>query len=309
MQARLQQTWGFQSLHLLKSCLFYVSAWGSYMVIKQVINNNIAISIDSQGDEIILIGKGLAFNKKKGDEIDNQRVEKRFYLEDEGLYAKFKKLLQEVSIESINIADDIISLAKRQLEKDLNESIYISLPDHISLAINRSKNGLNVKNGLLWEIRKLYKEEYMVAEKAVHMINERFGTNLGEDEAGFIAFHFVNAQLNSGMKTVTKITTFIKEILNIVTYQLNIAIDKDSLSVFRFITHLKFFANRIFSQEINDSPEDPFLYEVVKERYSQAFEITQKVKQHISKQYSYHVSDMEATYLTIHIQRLLERKN
>lgn len=279
------------------------------MVIKQVINNNIAISIDSQGDEIILIGKGLAFNKKKGDEIDNQKVEKRFYLEDQGLYAKFKKLLQEVSIEEINISDDIISLAKRRLKKELNESIYISLPDHISLAVTRTRDGLNVKNGLLWEIKKLYKEEYLVAKEAVQMINERFNVELGEDEAGFIAFHFVNAQLNSGMNTVTKITQFIKEILNIITYQLNIAVDEDSLTGFRFITHLKFFANRIFSQETNENSEDPFLYEVVRERYTQAFDITQKVKQHISNQYSYKVSDMEATYLTIHIQRLLDRKN
>ncbi|MFP7295830.1 BglG family transcription antiterminator LicT [Neobacillus niacini] len=279
------------------------------MVIKQVINNNIAISLDSQGDEIILIGKGLAFNKKKGDEVDTQKVEKRFYLEDQGLYSKFKKLLQEVSIEEINISDDIIGLAKRRLKKELNESIYISLPDHISLAVTRTRDGLNVKNGLLWEIKKLYKEEYLVAKEAVQMINERFKVELGEDEAGFIAFHFVNAQLNSGMNTVTKITQFIKEILNIITYQLNISVDEDSLTGFRFITHLKFFANRIFTQEENESSEDPFLYDVVKERYSQAFDITQKVKQHISNKYSYKISDMEATYLTIHIQRLLERKN
>jgi beta-glucoside operon transcriptional antiterminator len=279
------------------------------MVIKQVINNNIAIILDSQGDEIILIGKGLAFNKKKGDEIDNQKVEKRFYLEDQGLYAKFKKLLQEVSIEEINISDDIISLAKRRLKKELNESIYISLPDHISLAVTRTRDGLNVKNGLLWEIKKLYNEEYLVAKEAVQMINERFKVELGEDEAGFIAFHFVNAQLNGGMNTVTKITQFIKEILNIITYQLNISVDEDSLTGFRFITHLKFFANRIFTQEENESPEDPFLYDVVKERYSEAFDITKKVKQFISNQYSYKVSDMEITYLTIHIQRLLDRKN
>ncbi|MBM7656108.1 CAT RNA binding domain-containing protein [Neobacillus cucumis] len=44
------------------------------MVITQVINNNIAISIDDQGDEVILIGKGLAFGKKKGDLIDNKKV-------------------------------------------------------------------------------------------------------------------------------------------------------------------------------------------------------------------------------------------
>ncbi|WP_338543711.1 family 1 glycosylhydrolase [Paenibacillus tundrae] len=137
------------------------------MVIKQVINNNIAISVDAQGDEIILIGKGLAFNKKKGEEINAELVEKRFYLEDKGLYAKFKKLLKEVSVEDINISDDIISLAKRRLKKDLNESIYISLPDHINLAVTRTRDGLDVKNGLLWEIKKIYKEEFIVAKEAV----------------------------------------------------------------------------------------------------------------------------------------------
>lgn len=279
------------------------------MVIHQVINNNIAISIDSQGDEIILIGKGLAFNKKKGDEVDSKRIEKKFYVEDKGLYSKFKKLLQEVSMEEINVADDIISLARKDLKKDLNESIYISLPDHINLAIKRIREGLNVKNGLLWEIKKLYKEEYSVAVKAVEMINKRFEVGLGEDEAGFIAFHFVNAQLGGHMNTVTKITDFTKEILNIVTYRLRTPINQESLNVFRFITHLKFFANRIFSNEMNESVDDPVLFDMVRKRYSKAFEITQNIKQHIITQYAYEISDTEATYLTIHIQRLMERKD
>ncbi|WP_341282786.1 PRD domain-containing protein [Paenibacillus sp. FSL H8-0537] len=278
------------------------------MVIKQVINNNIAISIDSQGDEVILIGKGLAFGKKKGDAIDHQKIEKRFYLEDKGLYAKFKKLLQEVSIEEINVSDDIISLAKRRLKKNLNESIYISLPDHISLAVTRTRDGLNVKNGLLWEIKKIYHEEFVVAKEAVQMINEKFKVELGEDEAGFIAFHFVNAQLNNGMNTVAKITQFVTEILSIITYQLKSTVDEETLTGFRFLMHLKFFANRIFSQDAHEDREDLFIYELVKERYTRAFEISQKVQQFINKQYSYEVSNMEVTYLTIHIQRLLDRK-
>jgi beta-glucoside operon transcriptional antiterminator len=279
------------------------------VVIKQVINNNIAISVDAQGDEIILIGKGLAFNKKKGDDLDTRLVEKRFYLEDKGLYAKFKKLLKEVSVEDIDISDDIISLAKKRLKKDLNESIYISLPDHINLAVTRTRDGLDVKNGLIWEIKKIYKEEFSVAKEAVQMINEKFKVELGEDEAGFIAFHFVNAQLNNGMNTVTKITQFIKEILNIINYQLRITVDEESLSGFRFITHLKFFANRIFSQETyEDGDEDFYIYELVKERYSEAFKTTEKVKIFIRNQYAYEVSDTEVTYLTIHIQRLLTRK-
>lgn len=183
------------------------------------------------------------------------------------------------------------------------------MPDHISLAVNRVTKGLIIENGLLWEIKKLYKEEFLVAKEAVQMINDKFNVELGEDEAGFIAFHFVNAELNSGINTITKITKFIKEILTIVSYQLKISIDEESLSAFRFITHLKFFAQRIFTNEKNDTLEDSFLYEVVKERYTKAFNITIKVKDHIDKHYAYQISDMEAIYLTVHIQRLLEREN
>lgn len=157
--------------------------------------------------------------------------------------------------------------------------------------------------------KKIYKEEFSIAKVAVQMINEKFKVELGEDEAGFIAFHFVNAQLNNGMNTVTKITQFIKEILNIINYQLRITVDEESLSGFRFITHLKFFANRIFSQETyEDGDEDFYIYELVKERYSEAFKTTEKVKTFIRNQYAYEVSDTEVTYLTIHIQRLLTRK-
>ena len=272
-----------------------------------MINNNIAVVSDSQGDEVIVIGKGLGFNKKKGDEIEEKKIEKRFYLEDEGMYAKFKRLLKEISVEEIRIADDIISLARKNLKRELNESIYVSLPDHISLAIQRFNEGISVKNPLLWEIKKLYKEEYLVAKKAVEMINERFSVNLGDDEKGFIAFHFVNAELNSEMPKVTKITKIINEIIKIIFYQHHVEVDEESFNGFRFITHLKFFAQRIVNEELINSDADEVLYDVVRSRYSTAFATTQKINEHISKKYNYFISDSEALYLTVHIQRLLER--
>ena len=69
--------------------------------------------------------------------------------------------------------------------------------------------------------------------------------NLSEDEVGFIALHFVNAELNSEMEEVTQITKIIQEILNIVRYHLKISFDEESLDYHRFVTHLKFFAKRL----------------------------------------------------------------
>lgn len=88
--------------------------------------------------------------------------------------------------------------------------------------------------------KKIYHEEFVVAKEAVQMINEKFKVELGEDEAGFIAFHFVNAQLNNGMNTVAKITQFVTEILSIITYQLKSTVDEETLTGFRFLMHLKF---------------------------------------------------------------------
>jgi len=122
------------------------------MKIKSVINNNIAVVSDSQGNEIIIIGKGLGFNKKKGDEIEEKKIEKRFYLEDEGMYAKFKRLLKEISVVEIRVSDDIISLARRGLKRELNEitSHYLIILAWQSIAI---------KNGLLWDIKNYMKKK------------------------------------------------------------------------------------------------------------------------------------------------------
>lgn len=111
-------------------------------------------------------------------------------------------------------------IARKGLDKELNDGIYITLTDHINYAIERYLQGINVQNPLLWEIRQFYQEEYKIAAEALKIINQKLMVNLSEDEVGFIALHFVNAELNSEMEEVTQITKIIQEILNIVRYHL-----------------------------------------------------------------------------------------
>ena len=72
--------------------------------------------------------------------------------------------------------------------------IYIGLTDHIHFVIKRAKQNEQLKNALLWEIKKFYPREFAASMKALELIEYSEGLQLTEDEASFIAMHFVNGQ-------------------------------------------------------------------------------------------------------------------
>ena len=50
------------------------------MVITKVFNNNAVIAKDTENREIVLMGCGIAFKKKNGDDVDKHLIEKTFIL-------------------------------------------------------------------------------------------------------------------------------------------------------------------------------------------------------------------------------------
>lgn len=48
--------------------------------------------------------------------------------------------------------------------------MYITLADHINFAIERQKDGVAIKNALLWEIKKFYNHEFLVGKEALSII-------------------------------------------------------------------------------------------------------------------------------------------
>lgn len=51
------------------------------MIIQKVINNNVVSTFDTNNREVILMGKGIGFRKKAGDELDKNKIEKIFTLD------------------------------------------------------------------------------------------------------------------------------------------------------------------------------------------------------------------------------------
>ena len=276
------------------------------MVIKRLLNNNVVITVDSNGEEIIVMGKGIGYQKAKGDTIDEEKINKIFRISSKDVSNKLQELLDSIPINFVKLSNEIIEYSQEKLDKKLNESIYISLSDHIYTAVKRIKNGVTVKNALLWEIKRFYKDEYEIGMKALDLIEEKTKVRLPDDEAGFIALHIVNAQLNEEQPMVEGITKLIHEILTIVRIHFGIEFKEESVFYYRFITHLKFFSQRLFQHNTYNGDSDDDLLDVIKNKYSEAFECILKIKTFIKKKYDYDLTSDEMIYLTIHVEKVIQ---
>lgn len=272
------------------------------MVIDKILNNNVVIVQSEHGEQVVM-GKGIGFKKKQGQLLDENLVEKVFLLQNNQLSRKLTELLSEIPLEVIIVGEKVISYAKEVLPGKLHDSIYISLTDHINFALDRHVKNIHIKNGLLWEIKKVYPEEYKIGLKALDIINQSLNVQLPEDEAGFITMHFVNSQLNTGMNIVVDITHIMQEILHIVKYHFRLEYDEENISYYRFVTHLKFFAQRILNGNYVEN-NDESLYEVIREKYQTAFQCIVKIDNFLQKKYQRPLTKEEMLYLTIHIERV-----
>ena len=175
------------------------------MKIAKILNNNVVVVQDGRGREQVVMGRGLAFQKRVGEELDTTLIEKVFALQSDELVRRLGELLSQIPLEVMTTCDLIIGLASQRLGK-LQESLYITLTDHCYFAIERQKKALAIKNVLLWDIKRLYPKEFELGQEARAIIAKRLNVELAEDEAGFIALHLVTAQLNSEMPEVMHVT-------------------------------------------------------------------------------------------------------
>ncbi len=274
------------------------------MKIDKIINNNV-ISVTQNNQEHVVMGKGIGFQKQEGDIVEESKIDKIFDLSSQEISDRFKTLLIEVPIEVVQAVEKIIEVAKIEYNKDLSDTIYVALTDHINFAIERQQEGMAIKNGLLWEIKKFYPTEYEIGVRALDWIDEIVGVKLPIDEAAFVAIHLLNAE-HDNLADYNQVTEMVQNILSLVKYHFRLDFDEESLTYFRFVTHLKFLAQRIFS----DNPlvtSEIELYDIVKEKYKTAFKCVKKIEVFLLKKYQYEMTRDEALYLTIHIQRLISR--
>ncbi|GLI84266.1 transcription antiterminator BglG [Rossellomorea marisflavi] len=278
------------------------------MQIVKKLNNSVVIAKDPKGQEVVITGKGIGVHYSKGSFLKEEDVDKVYILQDDKASNDVIQLTGEVSGEFFSISSKIIDYAKGHLQADLNDHIYVSLTDHIHYAVERHEKNIVIQNRLFWEVKKFYPKEFEIGLYALNILYEELNILFPEEEAGNIAFHLVNAQHSPEQATHTSIiTTVIKDVMNIVAYHFRVSLDYQSLNYTRFVTHLQFFAQRLIEKEETPS-SDGFLFDQIREKYKEEYQCAIKINHYILTSFNRTVSNDELIYLTLHINRLINRQ-
>lgn len=286
--------------------LVYFFEWEAEdLRIKKVINNNILCVVDNRGNEMIVTGKGLGFKRKIGERIDPALFEKTYHMDGKVEQRKLRELCEQIPIDHLKLTQDLIEHIKTQITTPLNESLLITLADHISFALKRKEKGVEFTNPLQGAIMTYYPTEYHLGQQCLRMIREETQTDLNLSEAAFIALHIVNAELNTSMSAMYDITKLIEGALEVVEYFYQKRLDQESLDFNRFVVHLRYFAQRLFQSAPKQSGEyDPEFQQMVIRSCKQHYKCAQCIAEYVRNTYQKEVSDEELIYLTIHLKRI-----
>lgn len=272
--------------------------------ILQVLNNNVVSAADESGRELILTGKGLGFKAQSGKAIDPHVAEKVFVLnQGDATSERLKVLMESLPLEVVQITEFICDEAEKALNRKFGNGLFVSLSDHLDFAIKRSKDGLSIPNPFEWEIRSFYDKEFKFAEGIIQKILLNWGVLLEKSEACSIALHIINAD-NSNLNDFKSLTKIVYQILNIVKYVFNVELDENSQNYHRFVTHLKFFAQRIGKKEVITN-HDSLLSDLLIKELTKTHQCVDTISEFVRKTYGHPMSDSEKLYLVIHIDRVL----
>ncbi|WP_078409279.1 glucose PTS transporter transcription antiterminator GlcT [Priestia abyssalis] len=277
---------------------------GSF-VVKKALNNNVLIASNKEYDEVVLIGKGIGFGKKKGDEITSEAVEKLFLLKSEQEQEQYKQLLNHVDERFVGLMNDAISHIQHRVNVPLNEHIHVALTDHIYFAIKRIQQGMGLKNPFLLETKALYPDEYTIASEVVDLMKEKMGIDLPKGEVGFIALHIHSALTAKHISEVNKHSQLIHTIIEMIEHSFKIEIDRESIHYMRLIRHLHFAIERVKAGEKVEEPKKLAL--LLKEEYPLCYNLSWKIIKVMQQVLQLPVYEAEAVYLTMHLQRLVNK--
>lgn len=275
--------------------------------IVQILNNNVAIVHTRDNKQNIVMGRGVAFHKQKGDLIQEENIDKVFEIKDKNTVTDLTTLLANVPLDFVTTSYDLIDQVQAKYKFAVEPYIYVTLTTHLFGAYQRLiKNEKNVN--YLPDLSDTYPIPYQISNDIITDFRNRLDISFPESEHKSIALHFINAHTSESIKE-DKNQTEKNEIVEVVQDELNrngiYRTQQNANDYDRLLVHLKYFINRLNNNEPDSLPISEGMIGEIESNYSQAWQIVQHIKELMEEKLQIKLSLSEQTYLTIHIQRLI----
>lgn len=273
------------------------------VVIKRVYNNNVVLVTETDGVEVVLLGKGVGYQRKPGETIDSASSE-RFVSEQPYKASQVAELLSDASFEEAEVARAIVDLARDELNMKVSHSLLLPVLDHLSFAVKRAREGLEIDFPLRWEVAQIFPAETAAGRRALTLVNERLGIKLQDDEWAAFALHFINHRWAGGDLTKTMaMTDTIGRSFKLLEQEWGTPIDQNSMSSARFVTHIRYlFVRALEDRQLADSKID--VMSAVKDRYPEAAHAAVQLAHLIERSVKRELTHDEIAYLALHTARL-----
>jgi beta-glucoside operon transcriptional antiterminator len=190
-----------------------------------------------------------------------------------------------------------------------NPALVIALADHVSFAVRRLEHGLTLEYPLLAEVKNLYRREYGQALALLAAVNNRLDRQLPEGEAVALSLHLVNAGFATGDLSYTyTMTAVISQLIEVIEQTFEVALDEGSVSVGRFITHLRYLFVRIQQhQQLVDQPS--VIATVIQEAFPKPAQCADRLSGILELRLGAPLTADEISYLALHVARVAADQN
>lgn len=267
------------------------------------INNNVAICLDSSGNEVVVFGKGVGFQKPPF-EVDLSKIDRTYY----DIEPNVISMIGGISEEVLKLSSEIIDYARNSLDSITNSSVVFTLADHISFAIKRYQKNMQITLPIINDIEELYEKEYKVGVYALKLIREKLHVYLPREEAGYIALHIINVEDQPGGNDEKQDDVILSSVIKIIEDTFEINIEKQGVNYSRFVSHLHYLLKRGKTKHLIKTNNSK-LYESVTNEFPKTNECAHFVAQFIDSQLNVKLTDEEILYLILHINRLCTRED
>lgn len=276
------------------------------MNVIKVLNNSLVLIEDDEGREAIVMGKGIGFNSHVGDHIPAEKVEKFFMVKENLPGSEYLRAFSAMPEEVFEMTTMVMQMAEQGLSHPLRPQIFFTLTDHLMFAVERSRKGILLQNRVLFEVQRFWPTEFALAQQVVVRLNSHFKLDLPPEEAGNIAFHLVNGQSEYSDTSQTLLAMrMLKDIFNIIQYHAQATINTDSLNYSRFIIHMQFFIQRIFTGQLDHHQGNTLLPQLVQD-HPRMHRCALMISGYVKNKLKVDMTDDEMLWLMVHLIRIAE---
>ncbi len=276
------------------------------MIVVKNINNNVALCLDSKGQEVVVFGKGVGFLKPPS-EVPLSKIQRTFY----DLNRKFLPLLDDIPLDVIDFTAQQVAQIRGQLPYETNANLIMTLADHLAFAMTRAKKGIYTPMPSIYEMEQNYPVEIRIGRQIVNAMEQTFHVKLPKGEVQGVAMHFINASLgspSSGQLTAEEeYETILERMTQIVEYALQVTIRRDTFNYARFATHVQYLLKRVQAESPIDS-DNLQVYASIRDEYKDVSACVDQIHEYLQRNWSIDLSEEEKLYLIMHINRVISQE-